>query len=331
MQLFALAVLALGALNAVLLAVLTARRLFLSARARGRAAIEQELKPAVLAFLEGEGEPPEPASPREREVIADMLGSYARKLRGAPRSRIERYFAEDGTVARDIHSLEAERAGWRRAAAAHRLGEIGSASALPALIAALGDRERLVRFAAARSLGKLGEPDAVEPLLAAAADGRIPGAVAAWALLQIGEAATEPLRSLLSADDQRQRAGAARILGLIGGAADADLVAERLRDSSASVRAAAAVALARLGGPRDFEPLLTALDDRIPEVRQAAATALGRIRDRRALDGLLEHARRDRFEVAQAAAYAAAAIDADAAARMPGAHLAEAVDLARLG
>jgi hypothetical protein len=334
MQAFAIAVLALGAANAVLLAVLIWRRVRLGERARRRAELERQLRPAVLAFLEGEGELPATAGVREQEVLADLLGGYARKLRGPALTRIAHTFNELGTVDRETRAMAGARKPWRRAAAAHRLGDIGSSWLEPALVAALADPDRGVRSAAARSLGKLGGAGAVEPLLAAAAVGAVPQALVGWALLSIGPPALPALRRLLVSENDLERAGAVRMIGLLGDASDGEAVAARLRDTSAGVRAAAAQALERLGGPRDFDAVLAALEDRVPAVRRAAADALGRLRDRRALEPLLRCAETDLFDVAQAAARAAAAIDLEAASSAAAAgarpHLAEAVDLAGL-
>ena len=331
MALFALAVLALGGINAILLSLLVLRRVRLAAEARRRAALTQKLRPSAIAFLEGDADLPTGLTTVEQEILADILGEYARKLRGPARALITRYFEEHGTVDRELAALARARASWRRAMAAHRLGDIGSTTASAGLLAALEDDARDVRTAAARSLGKLQEPRAVEPLLTAVAARRVPRSVVGWALLQIGAPALPALRNLLAAEDSARRAGALRVLGLLGDAADAEIVAARLRDTSAEVRAAAAHALARLGGSASFPQLLTALDDRVPSVRAAAATALGRGRDRRALDPLLAHARGDRFEVAQAAARAAAAIDlAETERAATSTHLREAVDLAAL-
>jgi len=188
MNVFAGAVLALGALDAILLAGLTLRRIRLAQSARRRLAVERELKPSVLAFLEGDGELPATLDLRRQEVLADLLGGYGRVLRGAARGRIAEYFARRGTVDRELEALAGARSPLRRAAAAHRLGDIGSAAAGPALIAALGDGNRDVRTVAVRSLGRLGEPRAVEPLVAASAARSVPGALVGWALLQIGRA-----------------------------------------------------------------------------------------------------------------------------------------------
>lgn len=333
MRAFAFGVIALGGLNSILLGILAWRRIRMAAAARRRARLEERLRPITLAFLEGHDELP-PLGRREQEIVADTLAEYARKLRGPARARIAAYFESQGVVDRELAALADARPAWRRAAAAHRLGDIGSARVGGRLVDALGDVDRDVRTAAARSLGKLRHVAGVEPLLATAAASAIPAAVASWATLQIGAEARPPLRRMLGADDPAERAAAISVLALVGDAADGRAVAAGLEDASAAVRAAAAQALARLGAERDFDALLRALDDPAADVRAAAATALGRLRDSRALVGLVAHAIEDEFDVAQAAAHAAVSLDAASCARIEATsgspHLAEAVDLAQL-
>jgi HEAT repeat protein len=331
MQIFAVAVLVLGVANILMLVLLVLRRVRLARRGRRWAATEERLKPMVLAFLGGEVAPPV-LSPHEQDVLADMLGAYGRVLRGPSAERIAAYFERNGVVQRELEALAGDRSVWRRAAAAHRLGDIHAESAVPGLIAALDDPSRDVRTAAVRSLGRLAPPDAVDPLLAVFVDGRAPSALIGWALLQIGVPALPRLRVAMAGPDAANRAAAVLMVGLLGAASDADALADRLRDTSAEVRAEAARALGRLGVMRHQPELVLALDDRVPDVRAAAATALGRLQAR-VLEPLIAVAQDDRFEVARAAAYAAAAIDLEATAAVAGhsPHLLEAVDVARLG
>lgn len=335
METFAAAVLALGVVNSLLLLVLAVRRFRLARAARRREEVGTRLRPHVLEFLEGDAELPEDLPAGERELIASILGGYGRMIRGPARARIAAYFESHGDVDRELHTLAHDRAAWRRAGAAHRLGDIGATAAEEGLIAALNDRNRDVRSAATRSLGRLGCAAAIGPLIAAVSDGRIPTSLARWAALQVGPAALPELRALLQSDDPNRRAGAVMLIGQLGEATDAELIHERLRDMSAIVREEAARALGRLGSERDERGLVAALSDRVPAVRAASATALGRLRAD-ALAPLLLLADHDQFDVARAASQAAAHIDlrqAAEAAAMRGAspHLLEAVDEARLG
>ena len=340
MSVFEIAAFVLSGCSLLMLSVLVTRRWELARRARRRHRAEDRLKQVALALMDSETRPNTPAavavpadlSAVEKEALADVLGRYARTVRGSSHERIVEYFAAEGTIERERSALAGSGPAWRRATAAFRLGDIGSGDCAPALIAALSDREPDVRIAAARSLGRLRAAEAAGELVAAAAERRVPDALVHWALLQIGVAAVPALKALLSSSNQYERAAAIQLIGRLGGPHEAAEVQERLRDSSALVRGAAARALGRLGAERHIPPLLEALEDRIPAVRASAATALGYLRDRRALPALIEHAQSDLFDVAHEAARAVVRTDpAEAAAHVQGAgsdHLREAVDLA---
>lgn len=326
--------LSLSACSIGMLALLVTRRWYLRSRERHRHDVEERLRWVALELLDSGTAPPADLSVAEKEALADVLGRYARTVRGATHERIVDYFEREGTVDRELAVLAVDRAGWRRATAAFRLGDIGTTAVAGDLIAALHDPDSAVRVASARSLGRLRTPEAGVELVWAAADRRAPEALVRWALLQVGAAALPRLKTLLSSPDQRERATAIQLIGLLGGPSEAAEVETSLRDGSSQVREQAARALGRLGGERHVTALLGALEDRIPAVRAAAAIALGYLRDRRALASLSEHAERDQFEVARESARALARIDPAAAgerARATGsAHLREAVDLAAI-
>jgi HEAT repeat protein len=310
---------------------LVGRRLVLARGSRARLEREARLRPIALALVEDEEEPG-PLALSDVETLAALLGRYARHLSGASRERITAFFEERGEVARELRRLEDRRA-HVRAAAAHALGDMRSAQAIPALRSALADPVRDVRSAAARSLGCLLAREAVGDLVAALVAGDVPRGVAGHALLSIGPSAVAPLAALRSSDDAAVHAMALELIGLLGDAGDAPVAAAGLRHGSAQVRAAAARALGRLGA-RDAGPgLRAALEDRVPFVRVAAAQALGAIGDLSAVPALLARARGDGYESAQAAAGALLRLVPEGLAvvgREPGAppHLREAADLA---
>jgi hypothetical protein len=326
--------LALSACSVLMLAVLVARRTYLKTRDRHRRDLEDGLKPIALELVHSGQTPPDDLSVEQKEALADLLGRYARAIQGATHQRIVEYFAREGTIDSELSILASARAGWRRATAAFRLGDIGNDSAIRGLTHALHDPHREVRIAAARSLGHLRAPDAPAELVTAAVDGRVPVALVGWALLQIGSPVVEQMRVLVLSSDPGQRAAAMQMIGLLGGPRDAVAAESHLHDSAAPVRAQAARALGRLGSERNLPGLTEALEDRIPAVREAAAKALGQLRDRRSLRALAEHAANDDFQVARAAAQAMTRIDPAAAAEagraMDAVHLLEATDLAAI-
>jgi HEAT repeat protein len=212
---------------------------------------------------------------------------------------------------------------------------MGSHTAVPALLGALGDRDGEVRAAAATALGRLGTAEAATPLLVALTDGTVPRSVGGQALLALGDAGLDSVRALTGAEDVALRATAIDALGWIGGAADGPRLAGRLRDPAADVRARACAALGRLGAEEGAAALRAALGDRIPFVRAAAATALGRLADHDAIAALAAQAHGDEHAPAAAAAtalarIAPAAVGVAAAAPGAGPHLREAADLLEL-
>ena len=322
----------LGAGAALFVAVLAVRR-FQLARAETRSLeAEGQLRPLALGLIEGEAESAELLDERDAEILATLLGRYARQLSGTAREHVAAFFERRGHVDRELALLQSRRP-WRRATAAYVLGDMGSETAIPALVAALKDERREVRSAAARSLGRLQAVAAVEPLVYALVGRGIPQAVVGQALLAIGPDALRSLRELEARAEAEVRAFAVELVGLLGDASDGSLLVERLRDSSADVRAAAARALGRLGARAAAEQLRSALADRIPAVRVWAASALGVIGDRDAVEPLRAQAGEAHFEAARAAAQALARIDPEEvrqAALAPDAspHLLEAADLA---
>lgn len=328
-------VLVLSIVNAIVLFALASRRLRLSRHDRREAAIEKRFRPRVHEFLSGGSDLPLGLRRSEEGVLAEMLRRYARLLQGSSRRRIAEYFVRRGTVGREMSILASSKRTWRRARAAHVLGDIGSQIATPALIAALTDSRPDVRATAVRSLGKLGSPpEATEALIGAVTDRRVPDALGRWGLLQTGTRGLPVLRSLLMASRPDERATATQLIGFVGDASDATCVERGLHDGSASVRRESALALGRIGGEGDVAALMVTLDDQVPVVRAAAATALGRLRAPASATSLLSHARNDQFEVARAAAVALFEIDpvlaTDTAAATENAHLLEVLDLGRL-
>lgn len=219
-----------------------------------------------------------------------------------------------------------------RAAAAAALGRLSpsAASALPTLLAALGDRDYATQRAAALAIGALRPslPDGVSRLTERLSD-PTPGARGAVALAlgalgpQAAPSVTPELLKLLRDEVADVRAGAAEALGLLGPQVDdaaRRALLQRLNDADTETRAAATLALGRVGagdGPEQLEHLAEALlaraQDRRYLVRSAAVealAALGPVAVRAALPRLLEMLRDTHPSVRQATLAALATLDA---------------------
>jgi HEAT repeat protein len=141
------------------------------------------------------------------------------------------------------------------AAAVSALGEV----AVPTLLAALHDTDRLVRIGASKALGFLEDESMIEPLA----------------------------QAMLRDEDSTVRAAAATSLGYLPGERVSQLLSEALRDEDVSVRAAAARALHYLAASGRADPaVLPALEavadhDRgVVAGRFVAREAAGRAADR---------------------------------------------------
>jgi HEAT repeat protein len=235
METFAAIVLLLSGTSCFLLVVLAGRRVHLSLRNRKRREIEAEWRPRVVAFVEDGETLPEVASGKKHAIVVDLLATYARMVRGDGRRRVIAHLGADGTIASEVAALQGRKP-WRRAAAAHRLGDIGDEQAVGPLVKALDDEDRDVRTAAARSLGRLQRPEAVEPLLAAVVQRAVPEALVRWALLEIGKPALPHLRRLMEHPEPAQRSAAVQLGGLLGEERDS------FEPARASARALARIA-----------------------------------------------------------------------------------------
>jgi HEAT repeat protein len=167
--------------------------------------------------------------------------------------------------------------------ARHALAKIGAPS-VPALIAVLKDGRAGVRYGAVEALKQIGDSRAVEPLIAALSDKETQRSAAA-ALGWIGDPrAVPPLLGVLESSQRELRIQAAWALGRIGDVRAVEPLINRLK-ADFDVRDAAAWALGKIGDARAVEPLIAALKLRNSCI--SAASALGSIRDARAIQPLI--------------------------------------------
>jgi HEAT repeat protein len=174
-------------------------------------------------------------------------------------------------------------------ASAWALGQVGSAAlrAVPALIKALGDGDRRVRWNVEKVLAAMGEP-ALKGIISGTSDESPDVRMGCAATLErmglAAEKALPDLIRLIGDGDARVRMRAARALGAVGSAgadAAATVVAlqKALADKAWPVRWAAARSLGELGpmAKPALRDLRTAMKDLRQEVVEAATGAMEKI------------------------------------------------------
>jgi HEAT repeat protein len=134
--------------------------------------------------------------------------------------------------------------------------------------------------------------------------------LAAAACSRLGLDALEPLCELSARDpDEEVRAEAIEVLGLLGEAASAAVLAARA-DSSMRVVEAATTALGEIGDPTAVPWLIeTSANHENALVREAAIAALGSIGDERSLPTLLEAVRAGKPQIRRRAVVALTAFE----------------------
>jgi HEAT repeat protein/energy-coupling factor transporter ATP-binding protein EcfA2 len=185
-----------------------------------------------------------------------------------------------------------------RGRAADALGDIGSESAIPALLKLLKDSDSDVRWRAADALGDIGSESAIPALLKLLehtnSDVRWS---AAFALGKIGSESTIPaLLKLLEHTNSDVSWRAADALGKIGSESAIPGLLKLLKDSDSDVRKRTAIALGEIGSESAIPALLKLLKDSDYDVRWRAADVLGKIGSEStipALLKLLEHTNSD--------------------------------------
>lgn len=205
--------------------------------------------------------------------------------------KFQKLYEHLGLLDHYLHDLRHSPRWSLRAGAARRLGEIGSARAVPALLEAMRDpyEDEDVKLACAHALGMIRDPQAIPPLIEALREpDKWVSPRVADALIRFGSLVEAPLiEALRDPDSDHLRAWAASILGEIRSRTAVPSLIRCLWDRAESVRAAAARALARIGDKRAVNSLLEgALRDPSALVRMEAAAALGKVGDEKVIESL---------------------------------------------
>jgi HEAT repeat protein/cyclophilin family peptidyl-prolyl cis-trans isomerase len=218
--------------------------------------------------------------------VWEALGRAARHrsfhVRGAALSALDGPLATDERARGMVEAALRDPSPTVRLHAAHRLGAVRRAAALPELAALAADPDWRVRMGAARGLSEIGAADPPEALLRLLEDPdprvRI-GALERLDRFKGSAVARERALEALGVRDLGVRGTAATLLATLGRPEDADALRAARADSGAlelgEVRVNVLDALAKVLGKGALRDLEDGLADRDPQVREGAAKALG--------------------------------------------------------
>ena len=172
-------------------------------------------------------------------------------------------------------------------AASTVLASIADERVLAPLIAALGNKDWIVRMHAAKALGRIKNPDSIDPMIPLLQD-RVKAVreEATAVLAAAGDEAVPPLLKALTHSDWLVRLHAIEALGKMRAPAAVEpLLSLLFNDHDAAVREDAVRALGLIGDGRAVEFLMVVMKE--PGLRPLAVEALGSIGDRRAVPVLI--------------------------------------------
>ena len=261
-------------------------------RERRTARLVAQVRPVVLAALDGDDVVPDLLR-RRRATVETVAIALLPKLRGEDRDALADLLVRTGIVDEAAAGLSSRSAA-RRQRSCELLGNAGYRPAHRRLVPLLADRDRDVRITAARALGRMGHEESVGALFGALGERRVPANTASMAVLRIGRGGGDEIVTAIDDRESLVRSTAAELAGSLGLLAAVGRVEELLGDDDATVRIGAARALGRISTPRSTAPLVERLDAvvalgahrRDEDELIALVTALGRIGHTRAIPSL---------------------------------------------
>jgi hypothetical protein len=295
-----------GCLLGAVFVYLVAQRTVRERAEKRRHALIVVYRPLVDAIIQFGLTPPAldrllrmPAS--HRAIVSSLLLAPLHTARGDMVAHVREAVAAIGCVDQWLADLR-HRHWWLRAEGLRALGFIEQASALPHIMAALGDDHEEVRAAAVDACGRIGDPRSIPALLSHLADSansQRPRVIEA--LRGLGPQVTPALVEFARTRPDGARL-AGEVLGLIGTSAAIEPLLRWCGDPRGEVRAAALGALGSIGlDDRSYYFALRGLGDADPRARGMAARALGRGLRQEAVPYLVERLNDEWLPAAQAA------------------------------
>jgi HEAT repeat protein len=300
-------VFALLALNLMLMVVAIGLRIRARRDIRHRSAAFAVWNRRVPAYLCGELNiltVQESVSVRDLPLFAGFIQPFLVDISGEDKARLLRLCDGVDLVAFLIAALRA-RSVYERGFAAHLLGLLGHAPAIPPLIAALEDRSELVRFAAAEALLQLHHLAALPVILGwLTGQGRSTGDRFFGLVMRFGPGVCPVLHELIRKPGLDDRVRVVAISGLAHYThreATWDVLDTATHTANREVRLSALRALVKFEEPTLLPFFETLLGDKDPQVRSIAAKAVGQLGSEDAAAGLARLLRDADFWVLRAA------------------------------
>jgi HEAT repeat protein len=227
-------------------------------------------------------------------IHAEIIIDNAAEQSNTPISHLRKYYDATGITDTYIDTLQHASSWEKRAFAAEKLGQIGSANAVPHLLSIIMDTKNEdddVRGAALRALGRIKDTKAIPALVDAlgSPDTWLPPRISEI-LVSIGQETAPYLKEeLKSSPSESKRGLAAEILGCLEDKSSVTTLMDALSDISPEVRAKAASSLGKIKDSGAAHVLLELLiSDPIPFVRVRVAQALGSIGHPAVIDYLVK-------------------------------------------
>lgn len=251
------------------------------------------------------------ASMAEDPAFLDALIDMRNAIAGDEIATLRRIVDRHGMVERQVRRLESSFPLGRRLRAAVALAEIGDASAAPALMRFLEDREPEIRIQCARGLGRIQWTPAIDPITWRFHI-ETPWVRARFSdtLIGFGTKATSPLLAYIRINHRFESRGPVMALRTLAQIQDQQAVGPLLEilevADDLEVEIATIEALGELGNPEALLALLSRLDSERWELRAKSASALAWIGDPAALSPLRRMLRDESWWVRRSAAAAMA-------------------------
>ena len=305
------AVLALAALECVLLVVIVALRVHLRRNQRRVDQLRPCAELAIASYLAADASVGPETRPAQRAIWRDVALEAMTDLRGSERAALAHLLDDLGYVSEAVSELGSRRRAVRRRGA-ETLAAVANQRSLQALATGLHDRDVQVRMTCARALAQASGTETLPEILTAVMRDvdAAPGAVADI-VLALGREHPEALDQLLDPAAPGAPAAVWSIAMAVIGELRLAQHAPRLRGTLGERPgdrhlAATARALGMIGDVDAVPPLIVLAEDedRAPVARAAAVTALGSIGDPSAVGSLATLVRHEDWDLRTAAASA---------------------------